>query len=314
MNISDFLNILDSQHSFALNWFNDNRGNELNLPNPLDFNDTQVRLWTQAKGIYKPEWSDYALSIKQVIGSPYADREIIEHEDGSWSYEYHQEGENPHYWTNEALKNNIRDQVPVGIFIQKTARPAIYKIYGLAVVEKHEDGYFFLKGFTNQEVFNRSSNKKAEEIITRLIEQEGQEEIDQNIDLRERALRQIIKRRGQSRFRSNLLTAYSMRCAITGYNAPNSLEAAHINPYMGEHSNSVNNGILLRADIHTLWDLGLIWINEETMLIQIHQSLLNTQYSNLNNNNPKLPSDQVNLPLIDSLKRHRLYCEEISGD
>src|ERR1700722_13744752 len=41
------------------------------------------------------------------------------------------------------------------------------------------------------------------------------------------------------------------------------LEAAHITPYMGASTNSLLNGLLLRADIHTLFNLGLISIDPD---------------------------------------------------
>ncbi|MBE2321408.1 HNH endonuclease, partial [Solirubrobacter sp. CPCC 204708] len=73
----------------------------------------------------------------------------------------------------------------------------------------------------------------------------------------------VAQRRGQSTFRNQLLEAYDLRCAITGSNAVAVLEAAHICPYRGDHTNRVDNGLLLRADIHTLFDLGLIWVTPE---------------------------------------------------
>ncbi len=70
--------------------------------------------------------------------------------------------------------------------------------------------------------------------------------------------RQIVARRGQSAFRAALLDAYQNRCAITGCDAVPALEGAHLRPYRGPDSNVVTNGLLLRADIHTLFDLQLL--------------------------------------------------------
>src|SRR5258708_1840122 len=52
-------------------------------------------------------------------------------------------------------------------------------------------------------------------------------------DGRIRALRSIALRRGQQAFRSALLDAYESRCAITGCDCTDALEAAHVYPYHG---------------------------------------------------------------------------------
>ena len=65
----------------------------------------------------------------------------------------------------------------------------------------------------------------------------------------------IVQRQGQSKFRQELLAAYNSRCAITGCDIEPALEAAHIIPYKGTETNCPQNGLLLRADIHTLFDL-----------------------------------------------------------
>lgn len=78
---------------------------------------------------------------------------------------------------------------------------------------------------------------------------------------RMRVLRLIDERRGQSAFRANLIAAFQGKCAVTGCDAVDALEAAHIDPYSVSHSNEPSNGLLLRSDIHTLFDLDLIGVN-----------------------------------------------------
>lgn len=51
------------------------------------------------------------------------------------------------------------------------------------------------------------------------------------------------------------------------------LEAAHINPYRGEGDNHPDNGLLLRADIHTLFDLDLLGIEPNQLLIELHPGI-----------------------------------------
>lgn len=80
----------------------------------------------------------------------------------------------------------------------------------------------------------------------------------------------------QKKFRQELLDYYNSHCCISGCSVETVLEAAHIKPYAlcddGEEGNR-ENGLLLRADIHTLFDLNLIQINPDTFIIEVHSSL-----------------------------------------
>lgn len=75
---------------------------------------------------------------------------------------------------------------------------------------------------------------------------------------------QIIKPRlGQGAFRVMVTEAYHRRCAITGEKTLPVLEAAHIKPYSQEGCHETNNGLLLRKDLHTLFDRGYITVKED---------------------------------------------------
>ncbi len=100
-------------------------------------------------------------------------------------------------------------------------------------------------------------------------------------DARERVLREIVQRRGQQKFRKTLIAAYRGHCVITGCSVTPLLEAAHITPYLGPETNSVTNGLLLRADIHTLWDLGLIAVNPESWTVWVSPEITDLTYQNL---------------------------------
>ena len=101
-------------------------------------------------------------------------------------------------------------------------------------------------------------------------------------DRRDRVPGTIVARRGQGRFRSGLLAAYDERCAVTGTVVTEILEAAHISPYKGDHTNHLANGILLRADIHTLFDLHLLTIthtDDEGYAVRVHPAALGAPYA-----------------------------------
>lgn len=90
--------------------------------------------------------------------------------------------------------------------------------------------------------------------------------------------RQIRERRGQAAFRRELRSRFGDTCPVTGCKIPDLLEAAHINPYRGEKENHPSNGLLLRADIHTLFDLDLLGIEPATLQIHVHPKLEGTEY------------------------------------
>jgi hypothetical protein len=77
-------------------------------------------------------------------------------------------------------------------------------------------------------------------------------------DWRVSAFRQIKERRGQQKFRNILRERYGESCMVSGCCLMDVIEAAHIAPYRGEKDNHPANGILLRADLHTLFDLDLL--------------------------------------------------------
>lgn len=115
-------------------------------------------------------------------------------------------------------------------------------------------------------------------------------------DARKRIQTTIAQRRGQSAFRRSLLDAYDGRCAISGCDVIDVLEAAHIFPYRGEETNKVSNGLLLRADLHTLFDCYLIEIDPETRAVRVSSDILATEYGKLNGTALRAPKTISHAP------------------
>lgn len=126
-------------------------------------------------------------------------------------------------------------------------------------------------------------------------------------DARDRTLRSLFVRRGQPKFRKELIQAYEGKCAITGFDAVNALQAAHIYPYRGSDTNQLNNGLLLRSDIHDLFDLGLITFDTSSMTVILHESLMSTAYANLHQLPLRLPAKKEHLPSKVYLDWHRAW-------
>ncbi|CAM3716310.1 HNH endonuclease [Mucilaginibacter galii] len=90
-----------------------------------------------------------------------------------------------------------------------------------------------------------------------------------------------LVRRGQKKLREILLIQYQERCSITGVGPSYVLEAAHIEPHAVQGINESTNAFLLRADIHTLFDLDMLAIHPENLTVFVHPKLESTVYQDL---------------------------------
>jgi hypothetical protein len=74
---------------------------------------------------------------------------------------------------------------------------------------------------------------------------------------------EVQVRQGQPEFRLALLAAYDHKCVISGCVTRDALQAAHIKSVADGGLHSTRNGLILRADLHNLFDRGLITIDEK---------------------------------------------------
>lgn len=97
-------------------------------------------------------------------------------------------------------------------------------------------------------------------------------------DQRKAVLRHIKQRRGQKAFRDSLI-AQTAKCAVSGCEIVDILEAAHITAYKNDTHNHVSNGLLLRCDIHTLYDLELFAIDPDSFAIYFAPQIQDKEYT-----------------------------------
>jgi putative restriction endonuclease len=76
----------------------------------------------------------------------------------------------------------------------------------------------------------------------------------------------ISPRLGQGAFRTLVTDAYERRCAVTQERVLPVLEAAHIQPFASGGQHRIDNGLLLRSDLHTLFDRGYLTVTPERRL------------------------------------------------
>jgi HNH endonuclease len=118
----------------------------------------------------------------------------------------------------------------------------------------------------------------------------------------------IAPRLGQGSFRLMVTDAYDRRCAASGERTLPVLEAAHIMPYslLGEHR--VDNGLLLRSDLHTLYDRGYITVTPEYRVEvsrRIREEFENgREYYALQGKTIRVPESKDERPSVTSLEWH----------
>jgi putative restriction endonuclease len=79
--------------------------------------------------------------------------------------------------------------------------------------------------------------------------------------------RMMPQRLGQQSFQAVVLSAYARRCAITGSRIRPVLEAAHIRPLPDGGEHRLDNGLLLRSDVHRLYDRGYLGVDTRHRLL-----------------------------------------------
>ena len=153
-----------------------------------------------------------------------------------------------------------------------------------------------------------TSSVKEGSIISNSIENSiaelSEEEESLPGPIREKVLRSIAVRRGQPKFRKILLGLYNYKCAISGWDANAALEAAHIVPVSTTGSHDSSNGLILRADLHTLFDLHYIAINPANYNVTLSPTLAKTRYSKFEGKQISLPISIADHPSRSALSEH----------
>ena len=103
--------------------------------------------------------------------------------------------------------------------------------------------------------------------------------------------------------------AYGRRCAITKERTLPALEAAHIHRYSWGGEHLLSNGLLLRSDLHRLFDRGYITVNPKTLTLVVSKRIREEfengrDYYRLANAPLEKPLDPTAIPSIEKLEYH----------
>ncbi|MBP8661613.1 MAG: HNH endonuclease [Mesotoga sp.] len=110
-------------------------------------------------------------------------------------------------------------------------------------------------------------------------------------------------------FRESLLNIYG-KCMVTGADYPLVLMAARIDP--DSEDNNPRNGLLLRSDIHTLFNANLLTVNQDYR-VELSQILENTSYEGLEGKGIYMPKEPGLYPSQEALKKRRERLIELQG-
>jgi len=187
---------------------------------------------------------------------------------------------------------SIATDMPVNTFYGGRPSNTYLRARGFAIVE--------LDGDDSQQ----ASKDGPFSGLLKEIETEGEGGFDpgNQEDARERTLRSVVQRRGQPQFRADLIKTFNGKCAISGCDVVAVLEAAHITPYLGPAANTITNGLLLRADIHTLWDLGLVAVDPEKFTVWVSPIVTAPMYRALDGNPLFMPPQKHLRPSVEALQ------------
>ena len=86
------------------------------------------------------------------------------------------------------------------------------------------------------------------------------------------------------------------------------IDAAHLTPYLGDHTNSLQNGLLMRTDLHNLYDRGLLAIDPATKTVIVAHRLKQTEYGRYHGTKIANPIDAHHQPTQETLQAHLDWC------
>jgi len=127
----------------------------------------------------------------------------------------------------------------------------------------------------------------------------------------EKAYTQAVIRKGQQKLREKLLYQYAGKCAISRCAIEVVLNACHITPYVETEACLSEDAILLRSDLHDLFDAHLLAIHPESLQVHLHPGIHDSEYHSLHGKriSERIDGERISLPGLrqrwDNFIRHQ---------
>ena len=147
------------------------------------------------------------------------------------------------------------------------------------------------------------ANSRTLRVMERWIRREGPSEFQRSREFKLASM-PVNARLGQPNFRMKLLEAYGGKCATSRCREPSVLEAAHILPVAAKGAHLVENGILLRSDLHNLFDQGRLTIRADNT-VAVSADVRDANYRKLEGVQIALPSGARRGAFRKALAEHR---------
>ncbi len=278
------------------------------------------RFHTLITGIYKPSWSDYALSIITKIKSPYDNKdEVIFLEDGRWIMDYAPRSGGPEHPDNRALVKCLKDKVPLGVFKQitdkKSRSGSTYRVLGLGLISNYD---------SKRDVFiiESAPAEILEEVTSIIPDEELRYEIELYAGItnefrpfvrEEKALYRVNSQKRDEAFRQVILKEYDFTCTVCDMKVRldnlYEVNAAHIVPKADMGTDDPRNGISLCRTHHWAFDSGLFSISDNYRVLLSpalkKADTRNFELINMGNKEIILPENKVFSPHHKALSWHR---------
>jgi len=231
------------------------------------------------EGIYKPKWSDHALSIASMKVNPYADK-LTYLPDGRWTIKYSAKKGGPDIATNVSLFNCLKDKEPVIVLEQLSSKThkqgSRYRLMGLGLIDSYDPANdIFSIQHVDFATLEKISNGTDDEIfIASALREFTLEEFNPFV-AEDKAIYKITSQKRDYAFKNVVLDQYSFQCAVTGvkYHSDNLTEAqaAHIIPKSKKGSDDPRNGISLCRTSHWAFDVGMFTVSDQFEIV-VHPS------------------------------------------
>ena len=271
-------------------------------------------------GIYKPKWSQYALSIITKIKSPYEEKdEVIFLEDGRWIMDYSPRSGGLDQSDNRALIKCMEDKIPLGVFKQikdkRSRKGSTYQVLGLGLISQYDSkrDVFVVESISLEILKEVTSIVPEEELKYEIELYSGITNEFQPFVREEKALYSINRLKRDSAFKRIILNEYDFTCALCEMkfrlDSLYEVNAAHIVPKNAFGTDDPRNGISLCRTHHWAFDTGLFSVNNDYRVI-LSPALKRAETKkfelvNMKDKKMVLPGNNIFLPHQKALAWHR---------
>ena len=272
-------------------------------------------------GIYKPVWSEHALSIIMRMKSPYHQKdEYVFLEDGRWLMTYAPRSGGLTISDNKALIKCMTDHLPLGVFIQLTDKTnrehgSTYRVLGLGLITNYDakTDVFYIEA-VDQSVLENVTNVIPDPVERYQIQLYAQLTNDFRPFLQEdKATYSVTVHKRDDAFRKMILKEYDFTCSVCEmkFHLGELVEAqaAHIVPKRKNGTDDPRNGLSLCRTHHWAFDSGIFSLSDDykVQLSQIVKKAETKRFNLLDFSEKQifLPENDLLYPHPSALVWHR---------